>query len=799
MLGISTKPFVNAYFRGELEERYRDIDLIMGTTLNGNLRYFSITQLKNFEDPDDIIVDYMPFFEMDTLIGVGDTKVYVKTMASSLTEFNKVSNLSVSESVEWNADSVFITSSMAESYDLGVGDSITLYVGSSNHTYQIAAIIKDGGLFQDLTIFINKSENLSFFLSALNPALGSLPSILMENIYNKVYFELSEGITASEAIQTIQSITPYDTLSFEQSIDVPALNQLINRSVAVFDLVILIVFLAILLVMQTTFLLYYDEKRKSFAVISLLGGKKKFSYSVILIEMITFIIISTILSVLISNYVIKLGLQYIGSTSGYQIDAYSIVLSVTLASFIFILTSLYYFYQFSKRSSIAQTADPIVVRKSKFIFLSGIVILSILGYFILSLESVTRNLNGEQSLTKAILSIILLFSIAFLLIELSSKLVNVKGKALSFTLHLKIILSKKSFYQYTSVLLVCFLSIFLLVLTNDHMEYRIESYHEEYVLDFGLTNFVTRYDQTYQEIQAMDEVDSISKAGLFSNVSFSSLDGSIHQVISIDSNEIEHYFNIDIDESSLSLLSRTNVLTILLPTKFKYLYNLEVGEMIFLSISPEFPEESFEIGGFFEKQIGDLAFINLHLLSNYDDISHNALLINASGSPQNLRNLLIDRYSKNLVYLIDFQELITNNANEMVRTTEYMTFILSIIILCFILAIFNHSILLLGQMKSVYARLKVLGYSQQQLMMLIIKESLLMFIILLLSTAISFVMLSAQLRGLVILSGDYENIYFREISLLHGSWIILIVFILTKSIYLRGVSTLDISTVLKTY
>jgi len=443
--------------------------------------------------------------------------------------------------------------------------------------------------------------------------------------------------------------------------------------------------------------------------------------------------------------------------------------------------------------------DQINIKKPRLLVLSVLVLLSCLGYLILNLNIVTERFNADQAITRALLSIILLFALAFLLIEVTSKVSRMKNKPLSFTLHLKILLSKKSFYQYTSVLLVCFLSIFLLVLVNDHMKHRIETYREEYILDFGLTNFVTRYEQTYQEIADMEQVSSISKAGIFTHVTFTEMDKSIPQVVSLDAEAIKEFFNLPIDESSLSLLSRTDVLTILLPTKFQYLYNLQIGDLVTLEVSPEFPSETFEIGGFFEKQVGDLAFINLHLVSTYDAVSNNTLLITANGSALDLRNQLIDTYSKNLVYLIDFQELIRDSANEMKRTTEYMTIILSTIILCFILAIFNHSILLLGQMKSVYARLNVLGYSKKQLNQLIIKESFIMFMILLFSSSISFIMLSNELRELVILSGDYENIHFRGTSLLYGGFIILIVFIYTKWIYLRGVHSIESSTVLKTY
>jgi hypothetical protein len=74
-----------------------------------------------------------------------------------------------------------------------------------------------------------------------------------------------------------------------------------------------------------------------------------------------------------------------------------------------------------------------------------------------------------------------------------------------------------------------------------------------------------------------------------------------------------------------------------------------------------------------------------------------------------------------------------------------------------------------------------------------------MFIILFFASSISFIMLSQELHGLVILSGDYENIHFRGTSLLYGGFIILIVFIFTKWVYLRGVHAIESSTVLKTY
>ena len=111
------------------------------------------------------------------MIEIDGNQIYVKTMASSLSSFMKVSDALTLESTNVTKDSLIITSSMAESYGVSVGDSITLYVGTSNKTFQIATIVKDGGLFQGETIFILKSENLSLFLAAIIKFILSLKMV----------------------------------------------------------------------------------------------------------------------------------------------------------------------------------------------------------------------------------------------------------------------------------------------------------------------------------------------------------------------------------------------------------------------------------------------------------------------------------------------------------------------------------------------------------------------------------------------------------------------------------------------
>jgi len=791
--------FIKSYYYDELVDKYRDIDFSMGITLNSNLRFFSIRPLTEASDIDTYIEDYAPFFEMDTLVEINGSKQYVKTMASTLDNFIKVTNPIHYTNATLEDDEVIITRSLSDSYQLEAGDYLTLFLGDLTKEYNIVDIVDDGGLFQGETIYLNKEGSLSFFLSALNPSLGSLNPILLTNFYNQVYFEVKSGTQTEQAMQNISSITQFSGLNFQQSIDEDALNQLVRRTSSFFNFIVVIVVLVILLVMQTTFLLYFQEKKKGFAIVKLLGGSHWFSYGVVLIEILFFFTLSLILSVFISNAVMQNGLRYVGSSASYQLELSSILWSALIASVIYILTSFYYFTVFNKESSIQQTMSQGIEKEIKFIPQLIIFITFLFIYFIPKL-SVTNPLFGEcEAIIQSLSIIAILFSLAFLLIYLFSKIKYIKKKPLIFALQFKILSAKKSFYQYIAVMLVCFVSIFLLVLSNDHMNKRISNYENEFKVDFILTNFISRYDETFNQIEMLDNVDDVAKVGYLKSINFVDFEQNISSVISIDSQDLSDYFNFDLSSESLENLSNTQKLVILLPERFQMLYAMQIGEIIHLNISPLHPHESFEIGGFFKKEIGDMALVNLHLFPIYDDVSQNAIFVNASANKETLKNELINLYSKNMVYILDFQLVVDSKISELQTVTDYMIIILSTIIGCFILSIFNHSILLLEQMKDSYARLYVLGFSKRKMLAMLTKESALLFFILMITSIFSFILLSGVLSQLILISGEYENIQLSLKSVLLGSFIILLVFIATKIIYLWGVLRIKPSDVVKTY
>ncbi|PKK96647.1 MAG: hypothetical protein CVV58_05300 [Tenericutes bacterium HGW-Tenericutes-3] len=597
----------------------------------------------------------------------------------------------------------------------------------------------------------------------------------------------------------VSSIPQFSTLKVQLAIDTDAVDQLIRRNVAFFDLIIVLVFLVILLVMQTTFMLYFNEKKKGFAVVSLLGGTNRFAYGVVLIEIFIFFTISLISSVFIANAVMQNGLTYVGSSATYALEFKTILQTIIITSLIYIATSFYYFNSVKKESSIQQSINVGIEKEIHLKPQIIIVSLSILIYFVLKLNIAFDLMGNYRSIIQSIASVAILFSLTFLLIYLFAKSWYKNKKPQAFALHLKILISKKSFYQYLSVILVCFMSIFLLVLSNDHMDKRINNYKNEFSVDFVLSNFVSRYDQTYTEIQGFDQVSQVSKVGYFQDIEFVTFDQNLKSLISMDALKIDDFFNFDIDQDSLVSLQSTEQLSILLPERFTQLYQMEPGDHIRLVINPEHPDVSFVIGGFYQKEIGDMAFTNLHLFPEFDSISQNSLFVNATADKETLKNELINLYSKNMVYILDYQDIVDAKEKEMRTTTDYLTIILSTIIGCFVLSIFNHSILLLGQMKDTYARLFVLGFSKKRMIVVLIKEAMLVFSILLFSSMLSFILLSSQLTPLILISGEYEHMQLSIKSLSIGTLIIFVVFIITKIAYFHGVLKIRPSDVVKYY
>lgn len=775
LIGFSMPDYFESYYYGRLESRYGTIDLVMKTSPNGNTRFFSVRTLYDNPVLDDHVESYAPFFEVDTLIDLpNESKVYVKTMASTGEELMEITGLDLPEI---KSDETILTETMAEKNDLGIGDAITMVVGEANQVLTVRAIVPDKGLFEGDTIFIEREGSLRLFLRAVDSSYANAPWILLENMYNTVYFSLSENTDYETGRAGLQAIDAFENLEFEETINDLAVNQLVRRATSVFNVIFVIIVFAILFVLQTTFLLFFNEKQRAFGITSILGGKSLFSYVVALIEITVFYVITLSISYWLSNLIIRIGSDYVGTELRYRIRTDDVVLSALIVSILFLAVSYYYFRSFSKHSSIEHTKDlehhsPLVIR-SFVVF-----IVSLIAYILLTIPFMKSLFGTNHVLVQLVFVAAILFSLARALI---AWFVSFHGKPNTATLYLKILLSKRAFSRYVQVLVISMLSIFLLILTYDHIRDKIETIESEYHLDYVLTNLFDDADGLETEINEIEGVEEATSVGLFTDIALTDIDENLGMVVSVDPDQIDEYFTFDISFESRSKLKSTDTLSIVLPERFRQLNGLSIGDVVTLELTPRFDEERFVVVGFFEKEIGNLAFTNIHAFDRYADIHDNAIFLNGT---EKARDTLIDTYSKNLIYVIDYREVVSDKLTEMTRTLEYIMMILIMMITCFILAIIVHSLLLLEEMKAIHARFIVLGTSKTALSSILLKGHVIVLLVGLVASTLSAYLIGIRLPDLMLVFNEYEAIAVTPASLLKGALIATVVLIPTYMLYI---------------
>jgi hypothetical protein len=273
---------------------------------------------------------------------------------------------------------------------------------------------------------------------------------------------------------------------------------------------------------------------------------------------------------------------------------------------------------------------------------------------------------------------------------------------------------------------------------------------------------------------------------LFQKTKVEKANEEIEYLVSIDEEDISEYFNFDFPEFTFS----SDYPAVVLPIRFKELHGLEVGEEVSINVSPLYPNLDFQIIGFYKAVSSRLAFTNIHLLEEFQSEKANAVLLNASNHKL-LRRELIENFSRNLVYIFDFQLLLKKQGDEIKKVGDYVNFIVAIMISCFVFSIINHSLLLFDKMKIAYQRYFLLGASPNRMGRLFLFEQALVLFAVILSTLVTALLLNQIIPQLVILFGEYEPLTFSLSSLLTGEMLALIVYLFANIIYLTRMLRVD--------
>jgi len=797
LLTGSMHEMMYSYFYGEIEEKYQETDMVIEVSDTGDSRFFSIRNF-NEQNISNVIKSYDAFFEFDVLVDIDKTQSYVHVYASSLDSLNHISKAEIIYDKLLD-NQVIVTRSFADENLLVIGDQLTLLASDSQKIFEVIEIVEDGHLFSGQSIFIDKQTSITFFLESLSPTLESLPPSLLTNFYNKVYIDLYEGEDFLDVKSIFMNDEAFENLSYFQTYDLNQINQDVKKVTALFDAILIFIFAAIILVLETTLLVYFSDKKKMSATIHLLGGKKSFSLSILFIELFIISLFSFILGILMANQIFDIGLTYLGSFSTYQLSFKNLIGSLIVFSIVCVISIGFHIFKFRHKTDMSQMH---IEGENKITKLSTLVIYTtilVILYCLLQLDMVNQLIGAYRSIFMMLISILLLYGLTYLALNLF-KYIEVKSKKMMIIyLLFKQKLNKKQFYHFIAMNITVFLVVFLLVFTVSHLQQRIDRVSNEYQFDLIVTRMINDQDIIYQEISQMDEVIAVEQIAYYESVETNIENQFIEQVISINPHSIKTFFNLNIEQSSIEEFNDLLTPHILLPQKYETVYHLNVGDEVEITLDQTYQNISLKIAGFYQKEAIELAFVNFYAFDAYKDIDTNAMIIDAD-QKDILENQLIENYGKQMVIIFDFNEqTIIPLVAQMYKVKNYLTLIIGVLLISFMLSLFNHQTMLHLNIAPDDAKILTLGLSKKQLMIYETIQYAIVFVITSIISVAVFLSLYFALEDFITLFNTYEHLEIVPNVIFIGFIINALIWIMLMSYQMHSIKNLKTTDYIKTF
>jgi len=768
---ISTRSFISSYYQNQYKTKYKDFDIVMTVNENSNARFFSIRKL-DFEG----INKRAAFFEVNTLLNFSKSD-YVKVMMGSIDDLASINyNLEIDII---NQNEIIITNHLAKRFNISLGDELQLQFDNSVN-FKVIEIIEEDGLFSGSSVFIDKDSNMTHILQAFN--LTSIGVEITKNLYNVVYIDTNS--TSLE--EDIKSIDDYKNLNITKTYSEEVLTYNINRGTAAFSVIFSFVLVAILLVLQSTLSIMFKERIKQIGVIKSIGGRSNFFLNLILVEVLFYLLISFVLGIINTRLLINIGFSFLQSNFLFRLSFTNIVIgTITVLFLVYIIIYINY-YTIKKTSIVSLSKDNQVNLKSR----------SWIYFLVFLLLGIVNILFNSDYKLKALINAVIVIILGFIIVKLLLSMGMIFKRKNLFFFSLKNVNQNKSIFHNINILIISFFAIFLIVTSVNYNQRHNNRVEKELSLDYLITNVVHDIDDVVNEVKEMENVQSVDPAFMYRNISFNNTDIVVDFIMSIESNKVLDYLSLDIDDEVINKLNDKSKAYIVLPESYKYLYNYKLEDKITLNISKEYPSEEFEVGGFFKNNSSFLAITNMADLDKYSLASRNIIMVNELGDGS-LYEDLINTYKSKLYYIVDFDITIDSILNETRQVVSYLNYVSYIFIICFILTIFNNSILVFAGMSKTYAKMRVLGINFKRLVKIVIIENMYLLLMVIITVVLMILGFIPNIKDIVLYFGVYFPLDINIKDLLQATIISLIIYIISYSYYFVRLSKLNLAEELK--
>lgn len=721
-------------FTLEFQEQYQDVDLIVTYDNYSSSRIVNARTIK--EQYATYFSFVSTFFNLNGLILVHDEFVDVNIYSSTVGEFENVIDYDVGS---LNPMEVMVTKSFADAYDININDTISLYINNEIIHYKVKEIVNDKGLFVGNSIFVNKEELFEATVWSSSPNLG-----------NVIYLNVKEQHTLSDVIEVLKSDANYQDNFIYEAVDLEKVDVRAKYNASIMLGLIVIVMLAMIMVIKSIFPLLFRDFSSQIGVIKILGGNDHFAFQIWLYQFLFYFLVSIPIGLIGANIMMNLGARAFEIHSWISLKWISLIASVFLFVVIMLWLIVTQYHKLTKKSEIFLSSNKQSEKQSSDLYL----------LFMLGGALFINIIFAPLPKYKPFFSLVLVIVFSFVFVSQILRWLPrfVKKKHTFFSIYsIPYLRDNKVMHNSLKVifisLVVLAVSLSISSLYKQGQQKAIAEVH----IDLLLTNIYDYDSALKNNITAKYGTNQISDGSIYENITMDFAQEEsrlIKFVLSLHPDEIKHFFSYSIEEDVLAKLDDMDTLYVILPYQYEKIGKVKTGDKITLHISKDLPSEQFIVAGFFENYSDGLLFTNLHVNNKYVPNSMvNTLFINSEDV--GLHQDLVREYSNKMYYAIDAKTLFLNEAKKLLQVADFFSFVIWILIGCFVLVIMNNSLLVFYSLKNDYAKMKILGCKNHVLFFHIFCEIIIVLIVAFIASFINVMIVFSLFPSLLIMVGFY--------------------------------------------
>jgi ABC-type lipoprotein release transport system permease subunit len=735
LMVFSTQPYLVNLLRTQAVERYGSIDMIVTFDANSDRRILNQRKLST---------DYAAIGEWSTFF---NTTAYAEDRTVQLFGGSDGGMRFLTGSTRFpiDGDEAFITASLAESWNVEIGDRIDIQLKGVAYAYQVVGIETDKGLFADDAVFVDKTA----LLSRLFAFEG------LSNLGNTIYFRLDDVGQIDAWIDVLKSDPEYADFDFIKIIDPITFARIANYTTSVLLSIMLLGIVAVFVVIRSVVPLFHRDFQHQTGVLKPLGAPRGWVEKRWMIQFGVLAILALPIGWALQIVIFELGRSAYGIQSPIAFPVGRLLFGSLAFVLVFGLLSWLEIRRFSALSAMEAARDRRIGKASSSLYVFGVLVL----LFLLN-AFVFRFPDGVRAAIAFLLGVAIVmesFPAAFVFLGYLFR----KGRPSYFGLvSAPWLASSKPMH---GAIRVAFITT--LVLTSSFSIVRFVDTEADRIVamvnaDYLLANVFDYSDAMKTSLESFEGVDSVNEAILFDfqTMTFRDHTKIFRYHVSMESEDWENAFAFPISDGFETRLNDSQTLYAAVPISIAKSMGIQLGDTIVLEAGSALGALEFEVAGFLETNYDNLILTNLiaHSPSRLTQ-SINALFLEAAPS-QALFHAIASEYGARMYAIVSMATLVESIREPIVGATRFIIVISISFALAFCVVLWNNARMVFHQFKPDYARYWVLGASKRELIGRVAAEFLAMSVLLSAAAAFSVAILLPAANETMLLLGFYKEV-----------------------------------------